>query len=72
MENVYKSIQLGHDRCQHQQRFAPALKEVVEIETINRKGWFSYVLNAYFKDEETKDAWESKFTPFDETFEKFK
>ena len=45
----------------HKEMMAKALRDVVEIETINRKGVFSYVLNAYFKDEETKCAWEEHF-----------
>ena len=45
----------------HKEMMAKALRDVVEIETINRKGVFSYVLNAYFKDEETKGAWEEAF-----------
>ena len=52
MDNVIK---------EHKCKMAEALRDVVEIETINRKGVFSYVLNAYFKDEETKDAWEEAF-----------
>ena len=52
MDNVIK---------EHKCKMAKALRDVVEIETINRKGVFSYVLNAYFKDEETKDAWEEAF-----------
>ena len=52
MDNVIK---------EHKCKMAKALRDVVEIETINRKGVFSYVLNAYFKDEETKCAWEEHF-----------
>jgi hypothetical protein len=61
MERVYKSIKVGYDLNQHAAKMAAALRDIVEIETINRKGIFSYVLNTYFKDEETKVAWEEAF-----------